>query len=60
MLEYSQDDSGNYKHGRVEVNEFLYEDIYEEGLVERVSKAAEAAENYYYEADDEKLFEEAE
>ncbi|MBP3315114.1 MAG: hypothetical protein J6M03_04755 [Clostridia bacterium] len=60
VLEYSQDDSGNYKHGRVEVNEFLYEDIYEEGLVERVSKAAEAAENYYYEADDEKLFEEAE
>lgn len=44
VLEYPKpvDDSPR-KEGRVETMEFLYEDIYEEGLVERVDAANEAA-----------------
>jgi len=44
VLEYPKpvDDSPR-KEGRVETIEFLYEDIYEEGMVERVTAANEAA-----------------
>ena len=40
---------------RVEVMEFRYADIYEEGLVERVEEADKAAKDYYYTWDSEKF-----
>jgi len=47
VLEYPQDDNGFIADGRVEVREFLYADIREEGLAERVEAA-----NAQSEADD--------
>ena len=43
VIEYPRDEEGFYEDGRVEVMEFLYSDIYEEGLLERVTEANEAA-----------------
>ena len=44
VLEYPKpEDDSPRKEGRVETMEFLYDDIYEEGLVERVDAANEAA-----------------
>ena len=49
------EDSSKKQEGRVEVREFLYADIYEEGMVERVKASDEAAKAYYAEQDAEKL-----
>ena len=56
VLEYQKnEDSGKKQEGRVEVREFLYADIYEDGMVERVKASDEAANTYYDEQDAEKL-----
>lgn len=47
VLEYPKNEDGFYEFGRVEVIDFLYSDIYEENLIERVEKANEAAIEYY-------------
>ena len=45
VLEYPRTEDGNTRPDtRVEVDGFLYEDIYEEGLAERVRTAAAEAE----------------
>ena len=54
VLEYPQEEGGNYRYGRVEVMEFLYSDIYAEGLTERVEAANEAAIAYHSAQDTEK------
>jgi len=54
VLEYPRvPEGGNSKEGRVNVEGFLYADIYEEGLVERV-READAELNAYYEEQDAK------
>ena len=56
VLEYPKnEDSSKKQEGRVEVREFLYADIYEEGMVERVKASDEGARAYYAEMDAEKL-----
>ena len=56
VLEYQKnEDNSNKKEGRVEVREFLYADIYEDGMVERVKASDEAARAYYDEQDAEKF-----
>ena len=56
VLEYPKnEDSSKKQEGRVEVREFLYADIYEEGMVERVKASDEAANAYYDEQDAEKF-----
>ena len=56
VLEYQKnEDSSKKKEGRVEVRGFLYADIYEEGMVERVKASDESAKAYYAEQDAEKL-----
>ena len=61
VLEYPKnEDSSKKKEGRVEVREFLYADIYEDGMVERVKASDEAANAYYDEQDAEKLKEKTE
>ena len=55
VLEYQKSVEGGKKEGRVEVREFLYTDIYEEGMVERVKASDEAAKAYYDEQDAEKF-----
>ena len=48
VLEYPKpEDDGEWKEGRVEVMTFLYDDIYEEGLTERVRASDEEAKAYY-------------
>lgn len=54
VLEYTRADDGFYEDGRVEVMDFRYSDIYEDGLVERVDKANEEAREYHRLADLEK------
>ena len=55
VLEYQKnEDSSKKQEGRVEVREFLYADIYEDGMVERVAKCAEDTQNYYNGQDKEK------
>lgn len=55
VLEYPKnEDSSKKKEGRIEVREFLYDDIHEEGMVERVKASDEAARAYYDEQDAEK------
>ena len=51
VLEYPEPESGERKQDRFEVMDFLYSDIYEEGLVERVQASNDAAEDYYDEMD---------
>ena len=52
VLEYPRkEEGGNTKEGRVETDGFLYTDIYEEGLVERVNAANNAAMAYHAEQD---------
>lgn len=52
VLEYPRKpEGGNTKDGRVNVEGFLYSDIYEEGLVERVRIADEKLNAYYEEQD---------
>ena len=61
VLEYQKnEDSSKKKEGRVEVREFLYFDIYEDGMVERVKASDEAARAYYDEQDAEKFKDQAE
>lgn len=56
VLEYQKnEDSSKKQEGRVEVREFFYADIYEDGMVERVKASDEAANAYYNEQDAEKL-----
>ena len=56
VLEYQKNENSSKKQeGRVEVREFLYADIYEDGMVERVKASDEAAKAYYAEQDAEKL-----
>ena len=48
VLEYPKpEDGGHWKEGRVETMEFRSEDIYEEGMVERVYEANEKAIAYH-------------
>ena len=51
VLEYPKPESGPWKEGRVEVMKFLYSDIYEKGMVERVQASNDAARDYYDEMD---------
>ena len=52
VLEYPRkEEGGTIKEGRVNVEGFLYSDIYEEGLVERVRIADEELSAYYEEQD---------
>ena len=52
MLEYPRkEEGGTVKEGRVNVEGFLYSDIYEEGLEERVRLADEELNAYYEEQD---------
>ena len=55
VLEYPKLEDGKRREERVEVMNFLYADIYEEGMVERVKASDEAAKAYYAEQDAEKL-----
>ena len=55
VLEYTKDENGFSEDGRVEVMEFLYTDIYEEGIVERVIESNKSANEYYSVLDFEKL-----
>ena len=59
VLEYPKPEDGKRREERVEVMNFLYSDIYEEGMVERVRAADEAAKAYYNDQDAEKFKEEA-
>ncbi len=54
VIEYPEDENGKRKEGRVEVRDFLYADIYEENMVERVTASDKAANAYYAEQDAEK------
>lgn len=45
------EDGGEWSEERIEVRDFLYKDIYEEGLEERVREADKAAKAYYAEQD---------
>ncbi len=54
VLEYPKDENGTIKEGRVEVKDFLYTDIYEDGMVERVKASDEAANAYYAQQDAQK------
>jgi hypothetical protein len=55
VLEYPQNTDGYYEYGMVEVIDFRYADIYEDGLVERVKAANDAANAYYSGMDAEKM-----
>ena len=55
VLEYPLPEDGPRKDERFEVMNFLYSDIYEEGMVERVRVADEAAKAYYDDQDSEKF-----
>ena len=59
VLEYPKPEDGKRREERVEVMNFLYSDIYEEGMVERVRAADKAAKAYYNDQDAEKFKEEA-
>ena len=60
VLEHPKLEDGKRREERVEVMNFLYSDIYEEGIVERVRTADEAAKAYYEDQDAEKFKEKAE
>ena len=55
VLEYPKLEDGKRREERVEVMNFLYTDIYEDGMVERVKSSDEAAGAYYDEQDAEKM-----
>lgn len=55
VLEYPRADDGSRKDGRVEVMDFLYSDIYVDGMVERVKASDEAARSYYESQNEEKI-----
>lgn len=58
VLEYPKNENGTIKEGRVEVRDFLYADIYEEDMIERVKASDEAANAYYAKQDAEKHLDE--
>lgn len=58
VLEYPKNENGTKKEGRVEVRDFLYADIYEEDMIERVKASDKAANEYYAEQDAEKYLDE--
>ena len=58
VLEYPKNENGTKKEGRVEVRDFLYADIYEEDMIERVKASDKAANEYYAEQDAEKHLDE--
>jgi len=60
VLEYPKQIDSGKKEGRVEVRNFLYTDIYEEGMLERVKASNDAANAYYNEQDAEKFKEKIE
>ncbi len=60
VLEYPKSVDYTKKEGRIEVMDFLYTDIYEEGMVERVHASNEAANTYHNEQDAEKFKEKIE
>ena len=60
VLEYPKPEDGVRREERVEVMKFLYADIYEDGMTERVKASDEAAKAYYAEEDAEKLQEKTE
>ena len=60
VLEYPKKEDSTKKDGRVEVMDFLYTDIYEDGMVERVKASDEAANAYHSEQDAEKFKEKME
>lgn len=52
VLEYPRNEDGTRNsEDQIDVNNFLYEDIYEEGMVERVAAADKATKEYYAEMD---------
>ena len=51
---YDAEKSYERPEGEINVRSFLYTDIYEEGMVERVAKCAEDTQNYYNEQNKEK------
>ncbi len=51
VLEHPRNEDGTQKDGRVEVMNFLYEDIYEKELTERVERSNAKAVAYYAEMD---------
>lgn len=51
VLQYPKNEDSTWPEGRVEVIEFLWSDIYEEGMAERVRAADEAARAYYAQQD---------
>lgn len=55
VLQSPRIEGSDFEEDRIEVMEFLYSDIYEEGLVDRVKASDEAAKEYYAAQDDEKL-----
>lgn len=55
VLEYPLPEDGPRKDERVEVMNFLYADIYEEGMIDRVRAADEASKAYYDEQDSKKF-----
>ena len=48
---YDAEKSYERPEGEIDLRDFLYTDIYEEGMVERVIKCAEDTQNYYNEQD---------
>ena len=55
VLQSPRIEGSDFEEDRIEVMDFLYADIHEEGLVERVRASDEAAKEYYAAQDDEKL-----
>ena len=51
---YNPERSYERPEGEIALKDFLYTDIYEEGMVERVEKCAEDTQNYYKEQDEKK------
>jgi len=51
VIEYPKSEDGTKKEGRVEVMDFLYAEIYEDGLSDRVEASNNAANDYYNEQD---------
>lgn len=51
VLEHPRAEDGTRSDDRVEVMNFLYESIYEEGMAERVRQSNDAADAYYAEQD---------
>ncbi len=51
VLQYPRPEEGRRPEGEIHVQDFFYDEIYEEGMVERVKKAHEELEAYYAKMD---------